>query len=41
MNKYEELLKLDMENFFAVQAFAKVFEFGLFANIFFLQAGIV
>jgi len=41
MNKYEEKLMLDQDNFFACWFFAEIVQFGLFANVFMSQFGVV
>lgn len=47
MNKYEEMLELDKdaldprEDFFACWFFAEIVQFGVFANVFMSQIGIV
>lgn len=41
MNKYEEMLELDKDNLFACWLFAEIIQFGVFANIFMNQVGIL
>ena len=41
MNKYEEMLELDKENFFTCWFFAEIVQFGVFANVFMSQIGVV
>jgi len=41
MNKYEEMLELDKDNFFACWFFAEIVQFGVFANVFMSQVGVL
>ena len=41
MYKYEEMLELDKDNFFACWFFAEITQFGVFANVFMNQVGIL
>ena len=41
MNKYEEMLELDKDNFFACWFFAEIVHFGVFANVLMSQIGVV
>ena len=41
MYKYAEMLELDKDNFFASWFFAEIVQFGVFANIFMSQIGVV
>jgi len=41
MNKYEEMLELDKDNFFACRFFAEIVQFGVFANVLMIQVGIL
>lgn len=41
MSKYQEMLELDKENFFACWFFAEIVKFGVFSNVFMNQLGVV
>lgn len=41
MNKYEQLFELDKDNFFTCLFFAELVQFGVFANVFMSQVGVL
>ena len=41
MSKYEQMVLVDVENFFALQFMSTILQFGVFVNIWFNQIGVL